>query len=52
MIILFDIGNTHTHLGLADGKRVVKQTDIPTLAWFGGGAAARVKKFIGKNKIE
>ncbi len=52
MILLFDIGNTHTHLGLADGQRVRQQTDIPTLAWFGGGAAARVKKFIGKHKIE
>ena len=51
MILLFDIGNTHTHLGLADGQRVRKQTDIPTLAWFGGGAPALVKKFAGKNKI-
>ena len=51
MILLFDIGNTHTHVGLADGTRVVKQADIPTLAWFGGGAAARVDMFAGKNKI-
>jgi type III pantothenate kinase len=51
MILLFDIGNTHTHLGLADDRRVLKQTDIPTLTWFGGGALARVKKFAGKNKI-
>ena len=51
MILLFDIGNTHTHLGLADGKRVVKQTDIQTFAWLAGGAAARVKKFIGREKI-
>ena len=52
MILLFDIGNTHTHVGLADGKRVVKQVDIPTLAWFGGGAAVLVKKFAGAAKIE
>jgi type III pantothenate kinase len=51
MILLFDIGNTHTHIGLADDRRVVKQTDIPTLTWFGHGAAALVKKFTGKNKI-
>jgi len=51
MILLFDIGNTHTHVGLADGKRVVKQADIPTLAWFGGSAAARVQKIIGTHKI-
>ena len=52
MILLFDIGNTHTHLGLADRKRLVKQTDIPTRAWFDGTAAALVKKFAGAKKIE
>ncbi|MDR3458955.1 MAG: type III pantothenate kinase [Verrucomicrobiae bacterium] len=52
MILLFDIGNTHTHVGLADGRRVVKQADIPTLAWFGGSAAARVQKVIGAHPIE
>ena len=51
MILLLDIGNTHTHIGIADGRRVLKQADIPTLAWFGGGAATLVKKFAGKNKI-
>jgi len=51
MILLFDIGNTHTHVGLADDRRVVKQADIPTLAWFGGSATARVRKIAGKNKI-
>ena len=43
MILLFAIGNTHTHIGLADDRRVLKQTDISTLTWFGGGAAALVK---------
>ena len=52
MLLLFDIGNTHTHLGLADEARVVKQTNIPTLAWFKGGVAALVKRFVGRNKLE
>jgi len=51
MILLFDIGNTHTHIGLADSRRMLKQTDISTLAWFGGGAAALVKQFTGQNEI-
>ena len=51
MILLFDIGNTHTHLGLADARRVVRQADMPTFAWIAGGAAARVKKFVGNEKI-
>ncbi|HEX3855920.1 MAG TPA: type III pantothenate kinase [Verrucomicrobiae bacterium] len=51
MILLFDIGNTHTHVGLADERRVLKQTNIPTREWFGGKAKARVAKFIGAKKI-
>jgi len=50
MLLLFDIGNTHTHLGLADDKRVVKHTNIATAKWFDGGAAALVKRFVGRNK--
>ena len=52
MLLLFDIGNTRTHLGLANGRRVVKQTNIPTRGWFGGNAGARVRKFAGAEKIE
>ena len=52
MILLFDIGNTHTHVGLANAQRVVKQADLPTAAWFGGNAAALAKKFAGQNRIE
>jgi type III pantothenate kinase len=36
MILLFDIGNTNTHLGLADARRVVKHANIPTATWFKG----------------
>ena len=32
MILLFDIGNTNTHLGLGNSRRVFKQADIPTAA--------------------
>ncbi len=52
MLLLFDIGNTHTHVGLADAQRVVKQGDIPTYSWLAGGAAGRVKNFIGHSPIE
>jgi pantothenate kinase type III len=48
---LFDIGNTHTHIGLANDRRVVKQINVPTREWFGGKAAALVKKFVGGTKI-
>ena len=52
MILLFDIGNTNTHFGLADSQRVLRQTDIPTAAWFNGKASEPLKKFVGKNKIK
>ena len=51
MILLFDIGNTHTHVGLAGGNRVAKQINVPTREWFGGKAGALVKKFAGAQKI-
>jgi type III pantothenate kinase len=52
MILLFDIGNTHTHLGLADARRVVKQVNIPTAKWFAGGAERLVAGFVGRAKLE
>jgi type III pantothenate kinase len=51
MILLFDIGNTHTHIGLANDHRVLKQINVPTREWSGGKAAAFVKKFAGAKKI-
>ena len=53
MILLFDIGNTHTHLGLANTGRVVKQANIPTAAWFNGSAAERlVRKFASRARLD
>jgi type III pantothenate kinase len=52
MLLLFDIGNTNTHAGLANGRRVVKQTNLPTAAWFGGAAAQRMRKFTGRVRLD
>jgi type III pantothenate kinase len=52
MILLFDIGNTHTHLGLADSRRVVRQSNIPTASWFEGHAERLVMRFIRGAKLE
>jgi type III pantothenate kinase len=51
MILLFDIGNTHTHIGLANDRRVVKQINVPTREWFGGKAKSRVAGFVGAKEI-
>ena len=50
MILLFDIGNTNTHLGLADRRRVVRQSNIPTAGWFSGAAAKQVRQFLGRRQ--
>ena len=52
MILLFDIGNTNTHIGLANNRRVLRQTDIPTREWLGGNAERRVARFVGVKKNE
>src|SRR3954470_16784489 len=52
MILLLDIGNTNTHLGLANTERVVKQTNIPTANWLDGTAKAGLLKFAGKAPLE
>jgi type III pantothenate kinase len=52
MILLFDIGNTNTHLGLANSRRVIKQADVPTAAWFNGTALKRVARFAAGSRLE
>jgi type III pantothenate kinase len=52
VILLFDIGNTHTHLGLAGETRVIKQTNIPTLGWFNGAAQVGAVRFVGRQPIQ
>jgi type III pantothenate kinase len=51
MILLFDIGNTHTHLGLADQRGVRRHCDIPTAAW-AKRPGALVRHFVGRAKLE
>jgi len=51
-ILLLDIGNTHTHLGLSHTGVVGKQADIMTGDWFGGGARASLLKFAGRVRLQ
>lgn len=52
MILLCDIGNTHTHLGLANDQRVLRQADIPTRAWLDRAAERQVRQFARFHRIE
>jgi type III pantothenate kinase len=46
MIALFDIGNTHTHIGLANGARVLRHMDVPTGSWRTGAGTRAAAKFL------
>ncbi len=52
MLLLLDIGNTHTHLGLADADGLRKQANIKTALWRSDEAAGPVRRFVGKARIE
>lgn len=51
-ILLFDIGNTNTHLGIASNRRIIKQANIPTKGWLNGGVKDALLKFAGRRSIE
>ena len=51
-LLLLDIGNTHTHLGLADSKRVIHKGNIPTSGWFDGTAVGLARRFVGRRSVE
>jgi type III pantothenate kinase len=52
MILLFDIGNTNTHVGLANSKRVIRQTDLPTQSLFDGRTRNALLDFVGRKHID
>jgi type III pantothenate kinase len=46
LLLLLDIGNTNTHLGLATARQIKRQIDIPTQSWFDGSAEKLVRRFL------
>lgn len=52
MVLLFDIGNTHTHLGLARGRRIVRHSEFRTELWSSGGADRALRRFLRTDKAE
>lgn len=43
-VLLLDIGNTHTHIGLGERSRVTKHEDMPTAFWSDQRAARRLAR--------
>jgi type III pantothenate kinase len=52
MLLLCDIGNTNTHLGVASSRRIIRQGNVPTAGWFNGESEQGLKRFIGKTILE
>ena len=52
MLLLIDIGNTHTHVGLAEGRRIARQTEIPTSSWGTAAPERALIRFVGHRPVE
>lgn len=52
MLLLVDIGNTHTHLGLAKGGKIFRQTDLSTGTWASGAARQSLRRFVGPAPLQ
>src|SRR5678815_780802 len=52
MLLLLDIGNTHTHVGLASLKSVRSQENVATDGWFSGTTQRQLSELGSKNRIE
>ncbi len=50
--LLFDIGNTHTHIGIASSTRVLKRADTPTDGWRDGSIEKKILQFVGRAEID
>lgn len=50
-VLLLDIGNTHTHVGLVEGRHVRRRPDLPTRAWLDGTARAKLQAVVGPASV-
>lgn len=52
MVLLLDIGNTNTHIGLGDNAKVRRRVAFSTEAWFTSKAKLHLAKFVGTTQVE
>ena len=48
MTLLLDVGNTHTHVGLGNARRVARHRDLSTSDWLSGAAERTLRAFVGE----
>ena len=51
MILLLDIGNTHTHIGLGNGSKVTRARDLKTADVIAGNIGPELVRFVGRSKL-
>src|SRR5688572_7456762 len=52
MLLLIDIGNTHTHVGLANGAKIGTQLLANTSGWRDGATQREIEEFLAGAKVE
>lgn len=52
MIALFDVGNTHTHIGLANSRRVLRRINLDSDGWSNGRNQTAAAKFFKSHSLE
>ncbi|HYE29997.1 MAG TPA: type III pantothenate kinase [Methylomirabilota bacterium] len=49
MLLLVDIGNTHTHVGLQHDGQILRHHDLPTSGWDSGAMEIELERFVGND---
>src|SRR5688572_17313452 len=52
MLLLLDIGNTHTHVGLATSDKVKIQKNFDTAGWRSASTTRAIRTFVGGRKLD
>lgn len=52
MLLLLDIGNTHTHVGLAAGRGRLRRFELSTPGWADGSTVATLRRAVGQAPLE
>ena len=50
MTLLLDVGNTHTHVGLANDRKVLRSFDLPTAGWRDGSTEKLLLERLGARR--
>ena len=51
VLLLLDIGNTHTHVALGRGGRLMRAANFPTAAWWDGRMTSLLLGHVGSAKV-